>query len=417
MSELIINGKKSLKGEIDIQGAKNSCLPILAACVLVEGVSVIHNCPKLSDVNAAVKILEHLGCKVERKGSSLFVDSRKISCYNIPTELMCQMRSSIVFLGSVLSRMKKAKLCSPGGCEIGLRPIDLHLSALRQLGVSIDESAGDLNCEIKNRLKPGVISLSFPSVGATENIMLASVFSEGKTVILNAAREPEVSDLALFLNKSGCRVKLDAQGTVVIEGVKNTHGVAHSVLSDRIVSLTYMAAVAAAGGDVTLNRACASDFLAAIPVFERAGCRIISKKNSLRIISNGKLSCIKDIRTMPFPGFPTDAQAPIMAMLCKGKGTSVIVENIFENRFKHVSQLNKMGAKIKVEGRVAIIDGVSELYGAPVEAVDLRGGGALVVAALCAEGKTTVSGIHHVDRGYEKIEECLRKLGADIERR
>lgn len=417
LEKLIINGNNKLFGELDIQGSKNSSLPILAACVLVDGVSVIHNCPQLSDVSAAVKILEHLGCVVERENDTLKVDSRNISCYNIPNELMREMRSSIVFLGSVLSRMKKAMLSTPGGCEIGLRPIDLHLSALKSLGVTIDESGGQLNCAIKGEIKPCVISLSFPSVGATENIMLACALSKGQTTILNAAREPEILDLACFLNKCGCHVSVKSEGTVVIDGVEKAHGAQHSVISDRIVALTYMSAVAASGGEATFKKVDPSLFYSVIPIFEKSGCFVEYGKDFVKIKSDGNLLCVKDIRTMPYPGFPTDAQAPIMAMLTKAQGTSVIVENIFENRYKHVSELNRMGAKIKVEGRVAIIDSVKTLYAADVTAVDLRGGSALVVAALAAKGKTTVRGINHIDRGYEKIEKCLKKLGADIERR
>ena len=329
MEKIIVRGSNRLFGEIDVQGSKNSSLPILAACVLVDGVSVIHNCPELSDVDAAVKILEHLGCSVKRENHTLYVDSTNITCYNIPQSLMREMRSSIVFLGSLLSRMGKAKMSSPGGCEIGLRPIDLHLSALSQLGVEIDESYGDIYCEIKNELTPAVISLSFPSVGATENIILASVFAKGRTTILNAAREPEISDLAAFLNKCGCRVFVKSEGTVIIDGVLKAHAAEHSVMPDRIAALTYMCAVGAAGGDVKLKNACPQSFLSVIPVFERAGCLIKTDENALCIKAQKRLSSVRDIRTMPYPGFPTDAQAPVMAMLCTAKGTSVIVENIF----------------------------------------------------------------------------------------
>ncbi len=416
MESIIINGTKKLRGEIDIQGSKNSSLPILAACVLVDGVSIIHNCPYLTDVDAAIKILEHLGCTVKRENHTLTVDSRSISCYNIPADLMHEMRSSIVFLGSMISRMGKAELSSPGGCEIGLRPIDLHLSAFRTLGVRIDESFGHLSCEADLPLKSATVSLSFPSVGATENIILASVFAKGRTIILNAAREPEILDLAAFLNKCGCKVKVEPEGTVVIDGVKKAHSAEHTVIPDRIVALTYMAATAAAGGDVILKNVDPSHFMSVNPVFEKAGCNVRPDGKSVRIISDSRLHCVRDIRTMPYPGFPTDAQAPVMAMLCKAAGTSVIVENIFESRYKHVGELVRMGAKIKVEGKVAIIDGVNTLYGSRVESIDLRGGSALVVAGLAAEGKTIITGIKHIDRGYEKIEDCLKAVGAEIER-
>lgn len=417
MKKIIIGGSNRLTGEIDIQGSKNSALPILAACVLINGVSVIHNCPELTDVDAAIRILEHLGCKIERNGHTLSVDSRSITCYNIPQSLMREMRSSIVFLGSVLSRMKKARMSSPGGCEIGLRPIDLHLSALRSLGVRIDESLGDIYCEVETELKPGVISLSFPSVGATENIILAAVFAKGRTTVLNAAMEPEISDLAAFLNKCGCHISVLGDGTVIIDGVKEAHAAEHTVLPDRIAALTYMCAVGAAGGNVTLNNACPSNFLSVIPVFERAGCNVKVYKDNVIIKSDGRLRSIRDIRTMPYPGFPTDAQAPVMAMLCTAKGTSVMVENIFESRYKHVTELTRMGAKIRIEGRVAIIDGTAKLHGAKVRATDLRGGGAMIVAALAAKGKTEIDRIEHIDRGYENITDYLKAVGADIERR
>ncbi len=416
MSNIVIKGARKLEGRLPIQGSKNSSLPILAACVLVDGVSVLHNCPFLSDVDAAIKILRHLGCRVTREGHTLTVDSRNITCYNIPEDLMREMRSSIVFLGSLLSRLSKARLFTPGGCEIGLRPIDLHLSALKSLGVSIEEDGGALNFEVGEQLRGTTVSLSFPSVGATENIILASVFAKGRTTVLNAAREPEILDLAAFLNKCGCKVSVLSGGTVVIDGVSSAHSCEHTIIPDRIVALTYMSAVAACGGDVLFEHVDTSHFLSVNSVFEAAGCRLATESDSVRIISDGRLKAVRDIRTMPYPGFPTDAQAPVTAMLCTAEGTAVIVENIFENRFNHVGELVRMGARIKVEGRVAIIDGVKTLHGANVRAVDLRAGSALVVAALAARGKSVISDIWHIDRGYEKIEECLKSLGAEIER-
>lgn len=417
LEKLVIRGKRRLEGEIDIQGAKNSLLPILAATVLVEGVSVIHNCPCLSDVDAAIRILEYLGCKVRREKDTLYVDSGNITCYNIPQNLMREMRSSIIFLGSLLGRMKKAGMSFPGGCEIGLRPIDLHLSSLESLGVTIDKRSADICCEVKDKITPAVISLSFPSVGATENIILACALSEGRTTVLNAAREPEIADLAAFLNKCGCNITIDSKGTVIIDGVRKLHGCEYSVMPDRIVAITYMCAVGVTGGNVVLKNADPSSVMSVIPVFEKAGCKVHKSKNSIRIISDGNLNSVKDIRTLPYPGFPTDAQAPVMAMLSVARGTGIIVENIFESRYKHVPELLRMGANIKIEGKVAIIDGTEKLHGAEVSATDLRGGAALVVAALGAEGMTHIAGLNHIDRGYEKIEVCLKKVGADIERR
>lgn len=416
MERIVIKGGRALRGEINIQGSKNSSLPILAATVLVKGISVIHNCPDLKDVRAATDILRHLGCKVKREFNTLVVDSREISCYNIPDCLMREMRSSIVFLGSVIGRRKKAVLSSPGGCEIGLRPIDLHLSSLRSLGVEIDESYGKISCQLKAPLTGGIISLSFPSVGATENIILVSALSKGRTVILNAAREPEIKDLADFLNSCGARISLGSHGTVIIDGVRQLHGTEHRVISDRIAALTYICAAAATGGEVRLRNVDTSAFMSVLPLFEEMGCRLHNEKQSLYIKCPERLTAVRDIRTMPYPGFPTDAQAPVMAALCRAEGTSVIVENIFESRFKHVPELVRMGAKIKIEGKVAIVDGRECLYGADVTAADLRGGAALVVAGLAACGSTTVAGLCHIDRGYENITSGLSALGADIKR-
>ena len=416
MQCIVINGGKKLYGEVDIQGSKNSTLPILAATVLVRGISVIHNCPDLSDVNAAAEILRHLGCLVKRENNTMIVDSSGVSCYNIPDYLMREMRSSIVFLGSVLGRTGKAVLSSPGGCEIGLRPIDLHLSSLRSLGVRIDESHGEIVCELTKPINGGVISLSFPSVGATENIILACAVSKGRTVILNAAREPEIKDLADFLNSCGGRISIGTQGTIIIDGVSELHSAEHRVISDRIVALSYMCSVVSAKGDVTLRNVDTSAFMSVLPLFESAGSEIRYDNNTLNIKMNIRPKAVRDIRTMPYPGFPTDAQAPMMACLCKADGTSVIVENIFESRFKHVPELVRMGAKIKIEGKVALIDPSENLYGAKVTAPDLRGGAALIIAGLGASGKTVIDSLRHIDRGYENIEKTFSALGADIKR-
>lgn len=413
---IVIKGGNRLEGEIDLQGSKNSSLPILAATVLVDGVSVIHNCPDLSDVNAAISILRHLGCKVERCGSSVTVDSRFISQTGIPDTLMREMRSSVVFLGSILGRMGQVRISSPGGCEIGLRPIDLHISALREMGVNVDESRGHISCTREGNFKNSIISLSFPSVGATENIILASALGEGRTVILNAAREPEIRDLADFLCKTGCKVEFSGQGTVIIDAVKKARGTEHRVIPDRITALTYLSCVGSVGGDVLIKNTDTADYQTVLPFFEAAGCEIIDNITNLRIKMNRRPRAFKDIRTMPFPGFPTDAQAPLMAMACVARGSSVIVENIFESRFKHVGELVRMGAKIRLEGKVAIIEGVESLYGTRVECSDLRGGAALVVAGLAAKGVTEICATAHIDRGYEKIEKCLSCVGAEIVR-
>ncbi len=417
MENIIISGGKRLKGEIDIQGSKNSSLPILASCVLVNGVSVIHNCPVLSDTQAAIKILEYLGCNIKRENNALIVDSRFISCYNIPESLMRRMRSSIVFLGALLGRMGIAELSSPGGCDIGLRPIDLHLNSFKALGVTIDESHGTVHCKKGSKTTDTVISLSFPSVGATENIMLLSCTLKGRTVILNAAREPEISDLADFLNSAGAKITIGKHGTVTVDGVDFLHSTEHTVIPDRICALTYLCSACCVGGKVLLKNTDTSSYQSELSVLQSAGAKIKNYKDKIEIEQNKRPSALPDIRTMPYPGFPTDAQALIMAVAAKAKGTSIIVENIFENRFKHVGELQRMGAKIKIEGRVALIDGVERLYGASVVSPDLRGGAALVVAGLSAEGTTTVKDVYHIDRGYEKIEQCFKLLGADIERK
>ena len=416
MEQILVRGGHPLRGTLRVQGSKNASLPILAACVLADGVCTIQNCPDLSDVRAAVRILRHLGCSVQRCGQQLTVDSRRISCYTIPDSLMREMRSSIVFLGSVLARTGKAALCAPGGCEIGLRPIDLHLSSLRTLGAAIKDENGTLLCETPRGLCGAVISLSFPSVGATENVLLAAATACGTTLLLNAAREPEIEDLITFLNRCGADISITAAGAICIRGVKRLHGCTHRVIPDRIAALTYMAAVGAAGGDVVLQDVRTAHILSVNRVFEQAGCIIETDCNALRIHAEGRLRAVPDIRTLPHPGFPTDAQAAVMAMLCTARGTSVIVETIFENRFHHVGALRRMGAKIRLEGRVAIIDGVPMLHGAAVHAVDLRAGAALAVAALGAQGTSTIDGLHHIDRGYEKLEACFKTLGAQIER-
>lgn len=414
---IIINGGNRLEGVIDLQGSKNSSLPILAATVLVDGISVIHNCPGLTDVSAAVKILEHLGCKVKREKDTLTVDSRFITSGSIPDSLMREMRSSIVFLGSVLGRTGRARLSSPGGCEIGLRPIDLHISSLRAMGVNVDESRGCISCEKVRSAGDTVISLTFPSVGATENIILAAALGEGRTVILNAAREPEIRDLADFLCKCGCKVELSGQGTVVVDAVSKAHGCEHSVIPDRIAALTYLSCAAVTCGDVLIRGTDTRDYQTVLPFFEGAGCDITDSIDSVRIKMNSRPKAMRDIRTMPYPGFPTDAQAIMMAVATVARGTSVVVENIFEGRFKHVGELVRMGAKIKVEGKVAIVDGVDCLYGAKTRCPDLRGGAALVVAGLAAKGITEISNLCHIDRGYDKLEQCLENIGADIKRR
>ena len=414
MSSLVINGGRRLNGSLVAQGSKNSALPILAATYLVNGKSIIHNCPRLSDVECTIKILQNLGCKTERHGTDLIVDSTSASGYEIPENLMREMRSSVVFLGAILGRAKMAKISTPGGCEIGLRPIDLHLFAMRKLGVEIEESYGKLLCTIKDKLKGAKITLTFPSVGATENAILLASVSEGTTTIINAAREPEIIDLCNFLNKCGAKISGAGESVIVIEGVKKLQATEHSVICDRIAAATYLFAGAITGGDITLKNTVPQHLNSILPVLEETGCEISIKCNDIRLKAPLKLRRIDKLITQPYPGFPTDAQAPIMTLTAVADGTSVIVENIFESRFKHVPELLRMGAKIRTEGRVAVIDGVKRLYGASVVSPDLRGGSALVLAGLVAHGKTEVGALKHIDRGYENFENNLCMLNADI---
>lgn len=418
MSEMHITGGRKLIGETEIQGAKNSALPILAACFAAGSPCEIHSCPALTDVNASLNILRCLGCRAVSEGQKVFIDSSAANRCDIPERLMREMRSSISFLGAVLSRCGEAELSTPGGCELGARPVDLHLTALARMGAKIEESHGRIHCSVpKGKLEGAAIPLSFPSVGATENIMVAAATAEGTTVITNAAREPEIVDLAAFMCSCGARISGAGESTITIEGVPKLHGCIHTVIPDRIEAVTFMAAAAMTGGDVLLRNADYMHLLSAAAVLEEMGCIIREEKDGLRLTANKRLCPAGYVRTMPYPGFPTDAQAIIMAAACIARGTSVFVENIFDNRFKHVGELCRLGASIKTEGRAAVVEGVPRLTGASVASTDLRGGAALIIAGTAAEGKTIVSGLHHVDRGYQSIEKKLRSLGADIERK
>lgn len=416
MAKLVIKGGSRLEGEIDSQGAKNSILPILAATVLNNGKSVIYNCPDLRDVKITVKILERLGCKVERHAKALVVDSSNISQYTIPDDLMRQMRSSIIFLGAILARFGRAVVSLPGGCEIGNRPIDLHIKALKMLGVEISETHGYIDCRT-DKPHGGNIHLDFPSVGATENIMLAACMSEGTTVISNAAREPEIVDLEVFLNKMGAKVTGAGSDVIRIDGVKKLYGVEHTIIPDRIAGATYLIAGAATGGNIILRNTNPNHMGATLSTLREMGCRIYSEKSRIILSAPGVgLRSAAKLVTMPYPGFPTDIQSPFMALSAVAEGTSIFVENIFENRFQHVEELVRMGADIKVDGRVAVVLGVPRLSGAKVVAKELRGGAALVVAGLCADGVTEIDNVKYIDRGYEDIEKYLNICGANIRR-
>lgn len=416
MAKLLISGGKRLNGEVKVQGSKNSTLPILAATILCEDESVLFNCPKLTDVDATIRILRYLGCKASRSDSTLVVDTTDMTRSDIPHDLMREMRSSIIFLGVLIARCGKAKMSLPGGCELGPRPIDLHLSALRQMGIEISEEHGELECVAPSGIKPSKIALSFPSVGATENIMLTAVKANGTTIITNAAKEPEITDLADFLNSCGARISGAGESTIIIEGVQKLSGCSHSIIPDRIVAATLMSAAAITSSKITLDGVILSHLGAITPVFENCGCELTFKEGKLTLDAPYRLRSPKLIRTMPYPGFPTDAQAPVMAMTCKASGLTVFVENIFESRYKHVDELNRLGANIKVEGKIALVDGVRHLSGAKVRALDLRGAAALIVAGLSSQGHTEILGVRYLERGYDDFEVVLQSLGADIKK-
>ncbi len=416
MHTLVIQGKRPLNGMVQLHGAKNSALPLLAASMLASSPVIFDRCPPLSDVAASVSILQHLGCNTVRQGETVEIIPCDDCRDTIPEHLMREMRSSIVFLGAMLAKAGSAHLCFPGGCELGPRPVDLHLSALRQMGVVIREEGGTLHCSVPDGLRGAHITLSFPSVGATENILLAAVLAKGETVICNAAKEPEIVDLCRFLSACGARITGGGESIIRIEGVHRLIGCRYTVMADRIEAATYLAAAAVTKGDVTVCGANAAHMAALLTIYEEAGCTLVVKPNSIRLKAPERLRRVKTIRTMPYPGFPTDAQAPVMAMTAVADGTSVFVENIFDSRYKHVGELTRMGAHIKTEGRVAIVEGVRTLSGATVCCTDLRGGAALVVAALAAEGTTQIGRLCHLDRGYAALEQTLCRIGADVRR-
>jgi len=415
MDTYLIEGGKRLFGTIAVHGAKNSVLPILAATLLTASQSVIHNCPDLSDVTASIAILEHLGCAVKREADTITVDARALKRCDVPDHLMREMRSSVIFLGAVLARTGEATMYCPGGCELGPRPIDLHLAALRSLGAKVDERSGCLHCTGGN-MTGCELTLSIPSVGATENAMLAGCGAEGVTVINNAAREPEIADLQGFLQSMGARVHGAGSSIITVEGGVPLHGGEYNIMPDRIVAATYLAAVAAAGGEVTLTHIDYRHLSTVTAALAEAGCKLHSGKNFITIHMDALLKAVRPIHTAPYPGFPTDAQPPLMAALARSEGTTVFVENIFESRYRHVDELVRMGASIRVEGRVAVVCGTPKLHGASTRCADLRGGAALVVAALGAEGNSQITGLHHMDRGYYGLEGALTALGANIRR-
>ena len=413
MEKYIIQGGNKLKGEVTVQGAKNSVLPVLAATIISGEVSSVSNIPCLRDVENMIKILESLGAKVDFNDHTLNVDASPINKVNLPEDYVREMRSSIILMGAMLARFKEVNVALPGGCEIGPRPIDLHLKALRQMGVIIKESHGSLECKT-DQLVGCDIQLDYPSVGATENIMLAAVTAKGRTTIRNAAREPEIIDLQSYLNKAGAKVRGGGTSIIIIEGVEKLHSCSHYIIPDRIVAGTYMIAAAMTNGEVILNNIITDHLLSMISKLREAGVIIYTNGSSLKIKGPKKIYALDMIQTLPYPGFPTDMQAQFMSLLTIANGTSIINETVFENRFKHADELVRMGANIKTFGKIAVIKGVKGLTGAKVSSKDLRGGASLILAGLVAEGETIVDNIYHVNRGYENMDNILKSLGADI---
>ncbi|MEG6585944.1 UDP-N-acetylglucosamine 1-carboxyvinyltransferase [Dendrosporobacter sp. 1207_IL3150] len=411
MEKLIVTGEVQLTGNIRISGAKNATLPIMAATLLCSGVSVLHDVPHLSDIKAMQDILELLGAKITRDGSAVIIDTSGVSKQEIPEHLMREMRASVFLMGPLLGKFRKVRVSYPGGCAIGPRPIDLHIKALEKLGAKICESFGYIEAEA-GQLTGAEIHFDFPSVGATENAMMAAVLAKGTSVIRNAAREPEIIDLQDFLNKMGAKIRGAGTDTIRIDGVQKLYPTEHIIMPDRIQAGTFLIAGAITRGDIAVENIQPEYLFSVTNKLEELGATIATSTDSIRIKA-GELRG-GDIKTLPFPGFPTDLQAPILSLLTVAKGTSIVTETIFENRFKHVDELTRMGARIKVEGRTAIIRGVPRMTGAVVAAPDLRAGGALVLAALAAQGVSEIEQVYHIDRGYEQLELKLQSLGARI---
>ncbi len=412
MSKFIIQGGKKLEGEINISGSKNAALPIIAATVLNSGTTTLYNVPDIQDVNTMFEILKKIGAIIKRKNNKIIINTNKIHIYEIPDDLMRQMRSSVILAGALLGKYHKARFSCPGGCDIGSRPIDLHLKGFEKLGVNIKEEYGEIYCDAE-KIIGTQIHLDFPSVGATENIILAACLGEGSTVITNAAREPEIEDMIKYLNKMGAKINGAGTDKIEIIGVKRLSEVSYNIMPDRIEAGTYLVAGAITSGNIKLLNVDSQHIEPILNKLDEANCKLNINKNEIEIIAPKRVKSV-DIKTMPYPGFPTDMQSIFGALLSTAKGTSVITENIFESRYKYAQELIRMGAKINVEGRTAIIKGTKRIQGANVIATDLRGGASLVIAGLYAKGVTQVDNIHYILRGYEKMDEKLKKIGAKI---
>ncbi len=412
MKKFVIEGGRRLEGTTYVSGSKNASLPIIAATLLNKGINKLYNVPNIHDTKMMFKILEGLGCKIKKTNGKIVIDSRNITNYEIPDNLMSQMRSSVIIAGALLSRSKKVTFTYPGGCDIGSRPIDLHIKSFEKLGVNVKEESGELVC-MADEIVGTDINLDFPSVGATENIMLASVLAKGTTKINNAAMEPEIIDLQNALNSMGAKISGAGTNNIIIKGVEKLQDLSYNIIPDRIEAGTLLCATAITGGNITLKKVIPEHIDTLIKKLEEMGCEISISKNEVILKSPKRLKAV-DIKTLPYPGFPTDLQSILGSVLTVAKGTSIIIENIFENRYKYLNELTKMGAKTTIEGRTAVIKGIKRLNKANVKATDLRGGAALVIAALNAKGRTYIDNIEYILRGYENLDLKLRSLGANI---
>jgi len=414
LAKLIIEDRCVLRGEVKVHSAKNAILPVIAASLLTPETCVLEEVPYLDDVDIMEEVVRSIGAEVERFDGCLSIKAEKISSFEATYELIRKMRASFLIMGPMLARIGKVKISLPGGCAIGTRPIDLHLKGFSLMGASITLGHGYIEAYAE-KLKGETIYLDFPSVGATENLMMAGCLAEGITVIENAAEEPEIVDLASYLSKMGAVIKGAGTDTVRIEGVRELKGTTHTAIADRIEAGTFMVAAAATGGDVIVEGVVPEHLKPVTAKLKEMGAEVQEFEKAIRVRAADRLNSV-DIKTMPYPGFPTDMQSQMMTAMCLAKGTSIATETVFENRFMHINELKLMGAQIKVDGRSAIIEGSDRLSGARVKATDLRAGAALAIAGLCAEGRTEISDVYHIDRGYIKIEEKLKKLGADIKR-
>lgn len=414
LNKIIVTGGSTLDGKVTISGAKNAVLPIIVAALLSSEKCVIQDAPRLADVETISEVLSILGADVNIDGNTLQIDSSNLKSYEAPYDYVRKMRASFLVMGPLLARLGRAKISMPGGCAIGTRPIDLHLKGFEALGAQITSGHGFIEARA-DKLVGTKIYLDFPSVGATENIMMAATLAEGTTIIENAAEEPEIVDLSNFLNSMGANVKGAGTNVIKIEGVKSLGSTTHTVIPDRIEAGSFLVAAAITGGNLLLENVIIDHLKPMIAKLEESGVKIYEENNGLRVIGTDYIKAV-DIKTLPYPGFPTDMQAQFMALMAKAHGTSLITETIFENRFMHADELKRMGADIKIEGRSAVLEGTNILTGCPVKASDLRAGAALIIAGLAAEGETEITNIHHIDRGYEDIVGKLKKVGANIRR-